>query len=253
MRRLTGILLITLFSCGDQSDEIINCEDLTIILNELEYTDCGGSNGTLHVFANGGREPYAFRLNNGKKQTDNLFTGLESNYYTIYVEDANGCQDSVRTFLGSVEAVKAIALTKPSGCGTKDGSIKVLAKNGKPPYRYQLGENANYTNNDTFTGLGAGSYSVWVKDERDCFLGIYPVVLSGVTLEEAKGILIANCTSSGCHDSSSSRDLAQDETIKKYSKEIAEVIGKDHKDISLMPEEIELIVCWANDIELESL
>ncbi|SNT38326.1 SprB repeat-containing protein [Ekhidna lutea] len=252
MKRWIFIAAAVILSCEKGSEEIFSCDDLTMKLDELEYSSCGGSNGRLSVFASGGKEPYTYRLNNEPPQTHSFFEGLESQYYSIIVEDANGCKDSVRTFLGSQKAVRAVALTEPSGCGTSNGKIKVIAKNGQIPYRYQIGENAEYTYNDTFTDLPSGRYSVWVKDDRDCFLGIYPVVLSGVALEQVKEVLVANCTSSGCHDTESNRNLSMDETIEEYSQEIAEVIGQDHQSVILETSEIELIACWANDIDLES-
>lgn len=252
MKRLYIILIVIVASCGKDSEEIYSCNDLTFTLSELEYADCGGSNGTLTVNAEGGKEPYLYRLNGGSNQSSNYFEDLKSQYYSIYVEDSNGCIDSVRTFLGSIEAVRAIALTEPSGCGSQNGRIKVIAKNGKLPYRYQLGENAEYTYDDTFSDLGSGVYSVWVKDDRDCFLGIYPVVLSGVSLDEAMLVLDANCSTSGCHDSSISPDLTSNQVVLNSSQQIIEIIDQDHHNVSLSAEELQLIMCWAKDIELEN-
>lgn len=249
------IIAAVLLACGgDDSEEIFSCEDLSITLSELNYTDCGGSNGSVRVLAEGGREPYRYRINDDDWQQDNQFVDLETQYYNIFVEDANGCIDSVRAFLGSVEAVRAIALTSPSGCGTADGSIEVIARNGQLPYRYQLGENTVYTDENTFTGLTSGEYSVWVKDDRDCFLGIYPVVLTGVTEEEITTILDTHCSISGCHDSDGTPDFTDFEEAEDNADAIIEFarLGTEHYDAEMPNSELETIICWASDLELKN-
>ncbi len=245
MKRILIIFIIIIIGCEDETGNI-NCENLSIRLSELEYADCGGSNGTLTISVSGGTEPYLYKINDGTPQSSNQFTDLDPQYYSVIVEDANGCTDSVRTFIGGVQAVKAIALITPAGCGTSNGSLEIRAKNGIEPYRYQLGEIDDYTYDNTFTGLSAGRYSVWVKDDRDCFLGIYPVVLNGVSSEDVMPFLTQNCAKSGCHDSTTKPDLSQMSPSKIL--EIARL--QNHHGSQLETNQLDQLVCWIEDLNL---
>ena len=232
---------------------MVTCDNLSIRLSELEYADCGGSNGNLTVTATGGKEPYLYSLNDGAPQSSNIFTDLEPQYYSIEVQDANGCVDSVRTFIGGVQAVKAIALTTLAGCGGTGGSLEIIAKNGIEPYRYQIGENAEYTFENTFTGLSAGVYSVWVKDDRDCFLGLYPVILNGITSEDVMQMLSADCATSGCHDATVAPNLTDEDDAADASKMILEIArSEDHYSPKLPVSQLDSLVCWIQDIELQN-
>ncbi len=246
MKRMLIFLAIMYVGCKDENG-VFDCENLTIRLSELEYADCGGSNGTLTISVSGGQEPYLYTINDGSPQTSNQFTDLDPQYYSVQVEDANGCVDSVRTFIGGVQAVKAIALITPAGCGTSNGSLEIRAKNGIEPYRYQLGEIDDYTYNNTFTGLSAGKYSVWVKDDRDCFLGIYPVVLNGVLTEDVMPFVTQECGKSGCHDSTVKPDISQMSPSK-----ILEIAQSQHHDSQLESSQLDLLVCWIKDLSLKN-
>ncbi|MGB3619024.1 MAG: SprB repeat-containing protein, partial [Catalinimonas sp.] len=54
-------------------------------------------------------------------------------------------------------------LTPVSGCGTNDGSITVFVTGGSGNYQYQLSDGTINTNG-SFTGLGAGVYTVTITD-----------------------------------------------------------------------------------------
>ncbi len=251
MKRILVLLMIWISSCSEDN-EVITCDNFSIRLSELEYADCRGSNGNLTITASGGKEPYLYRINDGTPQASNVFTDLDPQYYSIVVEDANGCIDSVRTFIGGVQAVKAVALTTNAGCGGSNGSLEIIAKNGIEPYRYQLGENAEYTFENTFTGLSAGAYSVWVKDDRDCFLGIYPVVLNGIDTEDIMPILSDNCISSGCHDAANELDLSQEEEAEKVATDVLDIgRSEDHYSPKLPLSQLDSLVCWVQDVELQ--
>lgn len=248
----TAAILLLIYGCSkDDSSEVFSCENLTIRLSELEYASCGGSNGNLTVTASGGKEPYEYRINDGDFQLSNVFTDLDPQYYNIYVMDQNDCIDSVRTFIGGVQEVRAIALVTPSGCGESNGSLEIIAKNGIEPYRYQLGEIDNYTFDNTFTDLPSGIYSVWVKDSRDCFLGIYPVVLTGIVSEDIMPFFQTSCNE-GCHASDTKPDLTSKEVIeKKYNSILSIAKSSDHYHNPMPTSELDLLICWANDLELK--
>ena len=256
MRRVVAFCLLLSFGCSSSNEveEVFTCENLKLDFQGVDYADCGETNGALTVFASGGKEPYLYRNGiNGTPQTSNVFTGLETNYHTIYVEDQNGCTDSARTFIGALEGVKAVALTRPSGCGDNKGSIRIVARNGIEPYEYQLGENANYTNEDTFYDLPSGKYSMWVKDDLDCRIGLFPVVLSGMEYDAISGLITTNCSNADCHGGSAEPSLVEEDDIIFNADQIVAVADqKDpiHYNHQLSNIQVDSIACWVNDLNL---
>lgn len=256
MKRILLFSVLLWFGCSSSGEEeIVVCDNLELGFEGIDYTECGGRSGALTVFASGGKEPYLYRNGeNGVPQSSNVFSGLESNYHTIYVEDNNGCTDSARTFIGSLAGVKAVALTRPSGCGDNQGSIRIVARNGIEPYEYQLGENANYTSDDTFYNLESGKYSMWVKDALECRIGIFPVVLSGMEYEAIAALITTNCSDANCHGGSATPALVEESDIIFNAEKIlakAEESEPVHYSHTLTNIQIDSIECWVNDIKLQ--
>ena len=162
-------LCFLFIACAETEQPKIDCSLVSIDLRVagVDYADCGLANGKVFLRVNGGEEPYAYSLK-GEAQAGALFSELRSDFYTFYVADRNGCTDSVTTFVGSKEGVTATAKITASGCEDDKGMIEVTARNGVEPYRYQLGENGDYTTSPVFENLPSGSYSIWVADGNDC-------------------------------------------------------------------------------------
>lgn len=90
----------------------------------------------------------------------------------------------------------AFTSTDPTSCGTSNGSITVTATGGDQPYQFALDAQA-YSATSTFTGLGAGTYQVKLKDKNGCER------TSSVTLKPFGSSLAATVqvTDSGCKTS----------------------------------------------------
>jgi hypothetical protein len=54
----------------------------------------------------------------------------------------------------------------PSCVGVNNGSIVISALNGTPPYTYSI-DGVNYGTNNSFIGLGGGTYTVYTKDSNN--------------------------------------------------------------------------------------
>ena len=57
--------------------------------------------------------------------------------------------------------------TDPTSCGTNNGTITANAAGGAGPYQYAL-DAQTYSANSNFTGLGAGTYQIKLKDKNGC-------------------------------------------------------------------------------------
>ena len=248
---LTLFFLVT--GCGSEDGEQqIDCSAAGLMVNiqRVDYADCGLENGRITVDATGGTSPYTFELDNGMTSSTGVFEDLATNYYTITVRDKNNCSMQRQTFVGSNDGVRAVAFTTPSGCGGTNGTITITARNGVEPYKYQLGENSDYTDSNEFNNLQAGSYSVWVRDANDCGLGIYIDVLSGISYEnDISGIFASSCSASGCHDGTTDPDLSTLKGIQDNSEAVLTVVlNKSMPPVTpLSGEEIRNIECWIKD------
>ena len=91
-------------------------------------------------------------------------------------------------------SVSASGKQNPTDCTTANGSITATATGGKEPYQFSLNGGAFQTNAE-FVNLGAGEYSVTVRDVNNCEASVDAITLTvtGVTIN-----FTASSTNSGC-------------------------------------------------------
>jgi SprB repeat len=149
--------------------------DIIIIsLNTKNDVKCfGGNDGSLSVTAGGGTGTLTYSKDGTNFQASNSFTNLTAQTYTIYVKDQNAC---IRTF--SIQILQPTAFTISSvsnqnlSCfGNNTGRIEVLGTGGTANYQYSL-NNINFQNSNVFSGLGAGTYTVYAKDANNCLFNL---------------------------------------------------------------------------------
>jgi hypothetical protein len=95
-------------------------------------------------------------------------------------------------------AVHAAAVA-PSSCSATDGTVTLSASGGTEPYQFSVNEEV-YTSNPSFTGLGAGTYTVSVIDRNGC------EAVGSATLQSAGSTLAITVSTgkSGCNTSNGS-------------------------------------------------
>lgn len=139
----------------------------TIILTDpvAIVASAGSVLNVVTVTATGGTGALQYSLDGGNNfQASNVFNGVTNGTYNVVVRDANGCTGSTTIVVN----VPPLALTATTGgsllCfGNNSGEITAAAVDGIPPYEYKL-NNGTYQTDETFTGLAAGNYVVWVRD-----------------------------------------------------------------------------------------
>ncbi len=131
-------------------------------------SNCGASDGTANVIANGGLGPYSYLWSPGGA-TGQTATGLVANDYTVTVTDANSCTKSTTTTITStIGPTVGISGTTVVSCnGGNTGSITLQPAGGTPSYFYTWNTNP-VQNTNPAVSLTAGTYSVIVSDATGC-------------------------------------------------------------------------------------
>jgi gliding motility-associated-like protein len=162
---------------------------------------CTTATGTIVVSTPAGTN-YTYSIDNVNYQESTTFSGLEPGGYTVYVKDNNSCPSSTATPIvinvapAVPAAANAVATVQPD-CATPTGTIKVSSPTGGN-YTYSI-DNVTYQNTATFTGLSAGEYYIYVKENGGCPsvtttpITINPVAATPVAATTSH--LPADCTS----------------------------------------------------------
>lgn len=127
---------------------------------------CEYKNGIINVSAENGTGEYAFFLNDTISQEGN-FTGLSADTYLIFVEDSDGCVDSIKTSLITTPGIDLNPTLVHPECQIANGEIIIIASGGTGEFNYTL-DNLPTQSNPNFENLNFGSYIVEVTDELDC-------------------------------------------------------------------------------------
>lgn len=145
----------------------------------------GASDGLITVTASGGTGVLTYVFDgsgNTSGATSGVFSGIPAGGpYTFTVTDANGCSittANVTITEPTVVTASAAITSNYNGqhisCPTAtDGVITVTASGGTGVYTYRLDQAPlNTTGNSTgvYSNVGAGTYTVTVRDENSCFV-----------------------------------------------------------------------------------
>ncbi len=125
------------------------------------YGDC---NGTSHVSAVGGIEPYTFAWSNGT--SGDTIWGLCAGVYTVTATDSAGVSVAGNINITQpTQLIVTLDTTDITCFGANDGSVLATASGGTAGYDYNwnVGGNTN-----PISSLGPGTYNVVVTDANNC-------------------------------------------------------------------------------------
>lgn len=126
------------------------------------------NNGTITANGLNGVAPYTYSIDGINFQTSGVFNGLAPNSYIITVKDSRGCTINLsRTILIGSGLTVNPSQVNPTCITSTNGSITVFPLNGTAPFNYTINGSTPQTNN-TFTGLGVGTYVIGVSDANGC-------------------------------------------------------------------------------------
>jgi gliding motility-associated-like protein len=172
----------------------------------------GASDGIINVTASGGTGALTYVFDqfpaNLTGMTTGVFTGVPPGVgYTFTVRDSKGCPQPTGFVTAPVDVVQppviaaAAAVTSNYNgqhitCPTAtDGIITVTASGGTGALIYRLDQaplNLTGAVSGVFTGVGAGSYTVTVRDANSCFRVTVPVAVTPPPAVNASAAVTSN-------------------------------------------------------------
>ena len=141
----------------------------------LDVSCYNGMDGSATVSAFDGTPPYLFSLDGGPYVSAPgggptiTFTGLGAGYHIVTVADNDACEFPVSFFVNQPDSLYGLLGYKLDvECnGDLTGSASVIAKGGTPPYQFSI-NGVNFQTSNTFTFLGANTYTVTILDANNC-------------------------------------------------------------------------------------
>ena len=131
---------------------------------------CGAAKGEVDITGvTGGTTPYEYDFDGSGFSNTTTYTGLLSGSYVVTVRDANGCTYTDTAAVGNAGGPSDISFTLTDDtCASNLGAVEITGvTGGTTPYEYDF-NGSGYSNNTTYTGLAAGTYSVTVRDANGC-------------------------------------------------------------------------------------
>lgn len=143
---------------------------ITATINVTTST-CGSSNGGFLAIASGGSgSGYQYSINSTNFNSTGLFNGLAAGTYYVICEDAVGCTVILPANITDANGpvIGSTSHTNIACNGGNDGSITVNnVTGGTGTLQYSI-NGTNWQTSTVFTGLNAGTFSVFVKDANGC-------------------------------------------------------------------------------------
>lgn len=132
--------------------------------------DCGETNGTINIIADGQELPLEYSINDGGTfQPGNTFENLPAGSYPVIVRDQAGCVISAWATLagGGEPPVIDEVLIEQAACIVDQNSITINAISSSNQLSYSI-NGVDFQSSNRFSNLLPGNYSVSVEDENGC-------------------------------------------------------------------------------------
>lgn len=158
---------------------------LTATAIATAVSSIGGSDGTATAVPVGGTSPYSYSWAPGG-QTTVTASGLTAGSYTVTITDSKGCTTTASATVGSPACnVTASASAGPAIlCNAGTTSLTVTAAGAAVPVQYSL-NGGTFQSGNVFT-VGAGTYTVTVKDANNC-----TAATSAVTITQPTAVVVS--------------------------------------------------------------
>jgi hypothetical protein len=146
---------------------VVNVSGLSLAVSNISST-CGTSVGIITATATGGVGALQYSINGVAYQASNIFNGLNTGIYTVYVKDANGCIVTKQTTVASFTGPSLVAnIQQNATCGTASGVIRATGAGGAAPLSYNI-DGGSFQASGIFITMAAGTHTITVKDATGC-------------------------------------------------------------------------------------
>jgi gliding motility-associated-like protein len=131
----------------------------------VQNTTCGNNDGSITAAVAGGSLPYSYAWMPGNLSTA-VIKNLANGKYILAITDKNGCIAKDTATVVSPGNLLVQTSSKNVSCyGDKNGTAAVIVSGGSPAYTVSW---SNGMSTPSISNLGAGTYSVTVKDGAGC-------------------------------------------------------------------------------------
>jgi hypothetical protein len=175
---------------------------LALVVESATSPTCNGDNdGSLNITSTGaqGSDDYYFGIDDETPSNFGIFNDLLAGDYFVQIVDGAGCQASATVTVPATEAVSLSAtLTSPISCNdTNDAVITVSnAMGGDGNLEFYLqGAPETSSTEMTFSGLGAGTYTVVATDGNGCSANSVATLVNNPT---AIQVFVTNSSPASC-------------------------------------------------------
>lgn len=128
----------------------------------------GDEDGEITVHVSGGTGGYRFSIDGFNFNTTGTFQNLAEGEYFVTIEDSSGCETIESVTVTQNPGIVINANISNATCyGMKDGEIIVITSGGAVVHDYSI-DAQNWQFSNTFAGLYAGVYEVYVRDTQMC-------------------------------------------------------------------------------------
>ena len=175
---------------------ITDLSGLSASITSITNVSCnGGTNGSVTVAASGSLAPYSYSFNGGPFGASGTFSGLTQGTYTVTAKDANGCTIAVPVTITQPPVLVGtlVSQTNVLCFGGTTGAATVSASGGTNPYTYSI-DAGPFVASPTFTGLGAGTHIITIKDGNGCTVTVTVVITQPAALALTASHVNATCT-----------------------------------------------------------
>lgn len=159
--------------CKDSISPILLVEPPLIVFTQVNHQDITcylDSSGAIMVTAAGGTGGLTYTVSPmvGNQVSPGNFQNLAAGTYTVTVKDSKNCTvTTLVTIQQNLQIQANVTYTEPICHGDQNGSIEIMATGGTPPLVYSINGTA-FSSTNLFTNLGAGTYTIAIKDTKNC-------------------------------------------------------------------------------------
>jgi hypothetical protein len=147
-------------------------EVIPLISTQTNVSCFGENDGIIIVDGVGGTNTgsgYTYSINNGPFSSNNFFINLAGGVYTIVVRDELNCEGATSVIiLEPTQLLSYVVSETLIDCnGNNNGQVVIGSTGGTPNFLYSFDGGA-YSNNNIFTNISQGVYSVVTVDLNNC-------------------------------------------------------------------------------------